>query len=56
MRIIFEKSDFMKIWVCDECGKEISGPRPEKCGCGSDIFIEIEKIDGSGTGCKGPGA
>jgi hypothetical protein len=46
----------MKVWVCDECGKEVSAPRPEKCQCGAEgAFIEIEKSDGS-VGCKGPGA
>jgi hypothetical protein len=44
----------MKVWVYDDCGREISGPRPEKCDCGSDALIEIERTDESSFGCKGP--
>lgn len=47
----------MKVWVCDECGKEVLSPKPEKCVCGAKgAFMEIEKPEGSSIGCKGPGA
>lgn len=48
----------MKVWVCDECGREVSlGVKPDKCECGAtDSFIQIERADESGFGCKGPSA
>ena len=47
----------MKVWICDECGKEIGfGSKPEECECGSSEFIQIERADESGFGCKGPKA
>ncbi len=47
----------MKIWICDDCGKEASfGVKPDKCECGAEDFVEIEKADESGFGCKGPRA
>lgn len=48
----------MKVWVCDECGKEVTlGTKPDKCECGAtNSFIEIKRIDESGFGCKGPRA
>ncbi|UCE74796.1 MAG: hypothetical protein JSV56_03600 [Methanomassiliicoccales archaeon] len=47
----------MKVWICDECGEEVSiGSKPDKCQCGSDSIIEIEKVNEGGCGCKGPRA
>jgi len=48
----------VKVWVCDECGKEVSlSTKPDKCQCGATTsFIEIERADESGFGCKGPSA
>ena len=47
----------MKVWICDECGKEVGlGPKPDKCDCGSSEIIEIERADESDTKCKGPKA
>jgi ABC-type ATPase with predicted acetyltransferase domain len=48
----------MKVWVCDECGKEVTmSTKPDKCECGAtNSFIEIERTDESGFGCKGPSA
>ena len=54
----FKGVNEMKVWVCDECGKEVTlGTKPDKCDCGAtDSFIEMERTDESGFGCKGPSA
>ena len=47
----------MKVWICDECGKEVGmGSKPDKCHCGSSELIEIERADESDVKCKAPKA
>ncbi|UCE38167.1 MAG: hypothetical protein JSW00_02720 [Thermoplasmata archaeon] len=47
----------MKVWICDDCGKELGiGSKPDNCDCGSSVIIEVERTDESGFGCKGPSA
>jgi len=49
----------MKVWICDECGREVKmGEKPDTCACGAKhTYIEIEKPEGNGAfGCGGPKA
>ena len=48
----------MKVWICEECGRETTlGLKPEKCECGAlDSFVQMERQEESGFGCKGPEA
>jgi ABC-type ATPase with predicted acetyltransferase domain len=54
----FKGVNDMKVWVCDECGKEVTlGTKPDNCDCNAaNSFIEIDRADESGFGWKGPSA